>query len=209
MKHLIKYIYILSLGILLMGCSQTELTIKEAELTDNEEILFDSIGKETYLFDLEGELKKGKAMSVGVEEYIYGELKDDRVLLSLGKSANEDEERVEENYKKLFIMLNEDDDSQMSVDVRVSSESGFYSLASAEIGSINVEEKAYSSDENIGEEALNLMGENEEDERTYIAHLAISPNGAFRSFDIEHAIQPNDDYEFLYLFYVETHDYEE
>lgn len=209
MKPSIYFIYLLILGTLLVGCSQeSELTIKEAELTNNEELLFDSIGKETYLFDLEGELTKGKAMSIGVEEYNYGELKDDRGFLSLGKST-EDEEAQVEKYKKLFILLNEDPDAEMSVDVRVTSENGFFSLTAAELGTFDVDEKAYASDEIIGEEAVNLMDENGEDKRTYIAHLAISPDGTLRSFDVEHATQSNDDYEFLYLFYIETHDFEE
>lgn len=198
----------MSLGALLVGCSQSDLTIKEAELTDNEELLFDSIGKETYLFDLEGELPTGKTMSIGVEEYIYGELEEDRGYLSVGGYADEEEDR-DEDYKKLFIMINEDDESEMSVDVRVTSENGFVSLTKAEIGTIDIEEKAYASDEIIGEDAVNLLDSNEEDKRTYIAHLTISPNGSFRTFDVEHATQPNDDYEFLYLFYIETHDFEE
>ncbi|MGN7312909.1 hypothetical protein ACTHQ4_17595 [Alkalicoccobacillus gibsonii] len=209
MKPSIHLIQMFILGTLLVGCSQeSELTIKEAELIDNEELLFDSIGKETYLFDLEGELIKGKAMSIGVEEYDYGELKDDRIFLSLGKNADDEEAQVEK-YKKLFIMLNENTDAEMSVDVRVTSENGFFSLTAAELGTIDVEEKAYASDEIIGEEAVNLMDDNGEDKRTYIAHLAISPDGTLRSFDIEHATQSNDDYKFLYLFYVETHDFEE
>ncbi|MEK4564632.1 hypothetical protein MKX54_08190 [Alkalihalobacillus sp. FSL R5-0424] len=206
MKDSFKLIYTLSLGILLVGCSQSDLTIKEAELTDNEELLFDSIGKETYLFDLEGQLPTGKTMSIGVEEYIYGELEEDRGYLSVGGDEEEDRD---ENYKKLFIMINEDDESEMSVDVRVNSENGYVSLTEAEIGTIDIEEKAYASDEIIGEDAVNLLDNNEEDKRTYIAHLAISPDGSFRTFDVEHATQPNDDYEFLYLFYIETHDYEE
>lgn len=207
MKSINKLVYVISLGALLVGCSQSNLTIKEAELTDNEELLFSAIGKETYIFDLEGKIAKGKAMSVGVQEYNYGELKEDRTFLNLGRSVNDEDENLE-TYNKLFIRLKEDHDSEILVDVRVNSDKGFFSLTEASLGSILFDDRAYASDEIIGDDAVEVA-DAVDDKKTYIAQLGISPNEELRSFDVEHATQPNDDYEFLYLFYIETHDYEE
>ncbi|MCM2677745.1 hypothetical protein [Alkalicoccobacillus plakortidis] len=207
---LVTIIFLTLVSMMITGCSaDSTLTITDTDLSNNEEILFDAIAKETYLFDLEGSLPVGKEMYIGVDYYEFGELIEEKSIFGVGRSHDEDEEFVEE-YEKLFISLTEDEStSVVTLDIVVHSENGSYSTYS-ELGELNVEGKAFSSGSLLKDENNEIkLSEETIDEKNYLASFTISQDGTFRGFDLEHATQPNQDYEFMYLFYVQLQDYEE
>ena len=195
---------------MITGCSaDSTLTITDTDLSNNEEILFDAIAKETYLFDLEGSLPVGKEMNIGVDYYEFGELIEEKSIFGVGRSHDEDEEFKEE-YEKLFISLTEDESTdEVSLNVIVKSKNGSYSNFT-ELGELNVEGKAFSSGSLLKDENNEIkLSEETSDEKNYLASFTISQDSTFRGFDLEHATQPNQDYEFMYLFNVQLQDYEE
>ncbi|MDQ0205654.1 hypothetical protein [Alkalicoccobacillus murimartini] len=210
---LFNYIYLVAFVFILAGCSEdASLTLKDAELTGNEEILFSAIAKETYLFDLEGTIPQGTEMTVGVDYYEFGELSEENQLFGVSRAIDEESEYTDD-YQKLFIMMEEQEySSNVMLDVILNTENGSYSTYGSELEGINLQDRAYSSGSIfLEEEDLDeiILTNETINEKQYIARYIISADNSFRSFDLEHATQPNQDYEFLYLFYVQLQDIDE
>ncbi|TSB46658.1 hypothetical protein [Alkalicoccobacillus porphyridii] len=203
MNRTFMFMCIALMGLLwLTGCSSSngELTLSEVELTENEKLLFSTVSKDTFIFELDGQLPKGEEIKIGVDYYHFGEPQEEIEITSILTDPDPDD-GFSESYERMSIMLLEEE-SETRGDFQMTMEGGGGFSSEFVLGELNTDQKSFSSGSLLENE--DMVINDESNEKHYIAQYIIAPSSRFRTFDLEHATQPNDDYETMYLFYIQV-----
>ncbi|KHF41776.1 hypothetical protein [Halalkalibacter okhensis] len=206
-----KWIASLMSILLLAGCDslisssidRNEKVMKEITLSENEEVMFSLLADQIYYFEFQDRLKQFQSVEIGVDYYHYGELIDSMGGMKIG--ANHPElEGKDERARFLFTLdsLEEGEDLTFSGTLKVLFDSGSAGSTGYSFNREGVKRGASSwgylldqfDDVPIGEKVYTAyFVENVESE-----HL--------RTLNYEEAIQQNDEYEHLFLYYVQIED---
>ncbi len=192
--------------VLLASCETSSFstdsrTLSEMPLSENEKLIFSLLADQIFYFQFLDRNKEVRSIEVGLDYYHYGELTETVGGMKLG--ANDPEIEQETERSRILFTFNKE-------------ESGGQSLISGEMtimddGGSSID-SPYSFSHPGGIEGVTstqgyLFDQQEGDipygEKIYVAYYVENiESNVMRSFDLESALQPNDDFEHLYAFYM-------
>ncbi|MDT8859875.1 hypothetical protein N0O92_06485 [Alkalihalobacillus sp. MEB130] len=202
-----KWSFFILCLLILSGCdslisskTSNQSSIREIALSENEEVIFSLLADRIFYFEFQDRTKQFQSIEIGVEYYYYGELVESMGGLKMG--ANDPElDSGDERVRLLFTIDSNEEGQELLLDgsLRLLFDSG-------SSGSTD-----YSFSRDLVERGANSWGylfeEQEEvilDKKMYSAYFVENIEKDYmRSFDLDVALQPNTDFEHVYLYYIE------
>ncbi|TWI57902.1 hypothetical protein [Halalkalibacter nanhaiisediminis] len=194
--------------VLLTGCetlssssfSTDSRAFSEMPLSENEQLIFSMLADQIFYLQFVDRNKEFRSMEVGLDYYYYGELTESVGGMKIG--ANDPEIEGEKERSRVLFTFNKEESkgqSLISGEMKVMDDGGSG-------------HSPYSFSHPGGMESVSsthgylfdrLEGDVPYGEKIYVAyHVENNESNSMRSFDMNIALQPNDDFEHLYAYYV-------
>ncbi|WP_332691213.1 hypothetical protein [Halalkalibacter lacteus] len=173
--------------------------LNEISLSENEEIIFSILAERIFYLDFKDSNKEFRSVEVGVDYYQNGEIVEKNGGLMI--NANDLElEQKDERARILFTMDREENEGNLSVygDLKIMYDSG-----SSGSSSYSLERKGTERGSSSWGYLVDEIEDVTYDKKNYVAYYVENvESNVMRSFDLEVATKPNQDYEHVYMFYV-------
>lgn len=180
------------------GGSSSE-KINEVSLTKNEKVIFSLLADEIYYVEYVDPSKQFRSIGIGVDYYHYGLRSEEGGEITVG--ANDPEMDWDDDQARFLITKNWDEGEKESL---VHGELSII-LDSGTIGSGTYSYVRKNSERGIRSSGylVDAIDEISYGEKVYVGYsIENVESDSMRSFDLELATTPNDEYEHTYLFYV-------
>jgi hypothetical protein len=205
-----KWLFILSVLLVISGCESITTvggndakSFREIKLSENEKVIFSLLADQIFYFDYIDKSKKFRQIEVGVDYFYYGKLAESSGGLIV--SANDPETEWEDERARFLFTLQADElDEEMNLKGEMS--------VIFDSGTTNSSEYSYPrSNKQRGFRTAGYMLDEIDElsygEKIYIGFYAENvESDSMRSFDPVVAVEPNDQFEHVYLYYVIIHE---
>lgn len=200
---MVSFVFVLQTGCEALSSSSFSMdsrTLSEMPLSENEQLIFSMLADQIFYFQFVDRSKEFRSMEVGLDYYHYGELTESVGGMKIG--ANDPEIEGEKERSRVLFTFNKEESkgqSLISGEMKVMDDGGVghspYSFShTGDIEEV-ISTQGYLFDQ--------LEGDVPYGEKIYVAyHVENNESNSMRGFDMDIALQPNDDFEHLYAFYV-------